>query len=102
MDHSPYFGKTLTELYCYFGVVLVQHRLFILQLILKIKTDQCKQLHQSLMCHVAMNILLEIYLFSFKAVAYLGLPEIRNINYSGCDSFVTSWNFYSTWGIEES
>lgn len=54
------------------------------------------------MCHVAMNILLEIYLFSFKAVAYLGLPEIRNINYSGCDSFVTSWNFYSTWGIEES
>lgn len=39
MDHSPYFGKILTELYSYFGVILVQHRHFILQPILKIKTD---------------------------------------------------------------
>ena len=39
-DHSPYFGETLTELYCYFGVVLVEHRHFILQLILKIKKGE--------------------------------------------------------------
>lgn len=36
MDHSPYFGKIPTELFCYFGVGLVY---FILQPILKIKTE---------------------------------------------------------------
>lgn len=40
MDHSPYFGKTLPELHCYFGVVLFEPRHLILQLILNIKKGE--------------------------------------------------------------
>lgn len=38
--------------------------------------------------------------FSFTAMAYLGLPQIRNINYSGCDSFVSSGNISNACVIE--
>jgi len=38
--------------------------------------------------------------FFFTAMAYLGLPQIRNINYSGCDSFVSSGNISNAWVIE--
>lgn len=103
MDHSPYFDKTLTKLYCYFGMVFSEHRHFILQLILKIKRDYCKQLHQSLICHVSNEYCRwKFTCFLFTAMAYLGLPWIRNINYSGCDSYVTSWSIYSTWSMERS